>query len=424
MAQNIDSVNDEMKTGESKFIAYKYRWLVLILFMLAGAITQIVWVTYGTIVDETAGFFGVSTIEILVLALIFMVAYIPVNFLACWVIDKLGLKWGTGIGVILTGVFGFLRVFAVMTKSYVMLLIFQIITAIGQPFVLNSFTKVAASWFPEKEKTLASGLGTMSMLLGVIIAFLIPPLLVEKIGIDAGISWITWSFGIASLVAMVLYLIFVRNKPPTPPNAYADKTRTLALKGTKSMFKKRDFNLLFIIFLLGLGTFNAISAVIDVIFGYPLNDPRPGIIGCLIVGGGIIGSVVISALSDHFRKRKLFIIISMGAGVILLPLFFFIENDISRYITSFFAGLFLISLLPIGLTFAAEITYPLPEETSNGLMMWIGQVSGVVLLGCIMLSEGSSLMFINFIIMIVLFVIGTVLAFFMKDLDAYEIKAS
>ena len=225
---------------------------------------------------------------------------------------------------------------------------------------------------------------------------------------------------------MILYLIFVRDKPPTPPNAYSDKSKTLALKGTRSMFKKRDFNLLFTIFLLGFGSFNAISAVIDVIFSYPIGAPRPGIIGSLIVGGGIIGAVIISALSDHFRKRKLFIIIAMGAGTILLPLFYFINIDVSRYITSFFSGFFLISLLPVGLTYAAEMTHPLPEETSNGLMMWIGQVSGIVLLGCIMVTEAlnADFIYINFIIMTVLFAISTVLAIFMKDLDAHVIKAS
>ncbi|NHJ49376.1 MAG: major facilitator superfamily domain-containing protein 7 [Asgard group archaeon] len=422
-SSNID--NEIIDPEQPKYKSYKYRWIVLILFMFAGAITQIIWVTYGTIVDETAGFFSVSEIEILLLALIFMVVYIPVNFLACWVIDKLGLKWGTGIGVILTGVFGFLRVFAVImaTPNYPMLLTFQIMTAIGQPFVLNSFTKLAAAWFPESEKTLASGLGTMSMLIGVLIAFLLPPMLVTRIGIDLTMSWITWSFGIAALVCMVLYLIFVRNKPPTPPNAYADETKTLALKGTRSMFKKRDFNLLFVIFLFGFGSFNAISAVIDVIFDYPIEDPIPGHIGALIIGGGILGAVVISALSDYLRKRKIFIIISMAAGIVLLPIFFFVDVTIVRYIISFFAGFFLISLLPVGLTYAAEITHPLPEETSNGLMMWVGQIGGIVLLGCIMLAESSSYMFINFIVMIVLFVASTVLAFLMKDLSAYEVKS-
>ena len=419
MDVNSKVVDDIDKAVDSEYKSYRYRWIVLIVFMLAGAATQLVWVTYGTIIDETAGFFGVGDLEILLLALIFMVAYIPVNFLACWIIDKLGLKWGVGIGVILNGVFGFLRVFAVMIRNYPMLLTFQIFAAIGQPFVLNAFTKVAAVWFPESEKALASGLGTMSMLIGVLLAFLIPPFVVNNIGVDAGISWMTWSFGIASVVVMVLYLVLIRNKPPTPPNAFADKTKALALKGTRSMFKKRDFTILFVIFLLGFGAFNAISAVIDIIFGYAPTATEPGVIGSLIIGGGIIGAVGLSALSDHFRKRKIFIIIAMASGIVLLPIFFFVDVTIVRYITSFFAGFFLISLLPIGLTYAAEITHPLPEETSNGLLMWIGQIGGIVLLGCIMLADGTSYMFINFIILSALFVVNTVIAFFMKDLSAY-----
>jgi len=424
--ETISEIKDTLSVG-SDFKYYKYRWIVLILFMFVGAITQIVWVTYGLIIDETATFFfgtgytDTNEIMILLLSLIFMVVYIVVNFPACWLIDKLGLKWGTGIGVILTGVFGPLRIVAVILGDFWMLLAFQIMCAIGQPFVLNSFTKLAASWFPEKEKTLASGLGILSMLIGVLLAFVIPPFAVKN-NIPGGITWITIAFGIASVVAMVLYLIFVRDKPPTPPNAYADKTKTLAVEGTRSMFKNRDFNLLFIIIFIGGGVFNAISSVLDLIYGYDTGDVQPGIIGGLLIGGGIVGALVVSTLSDHFQKRKIFLIIAMIAGTVFSLLLYFIQADIGRYIISFFLGLFLVSALPVGLTFAAEITYPLPEETSNGIMMWINQIGGILLLGGIILTSelNASLMFINVIVMGVLFVIGTVLAFFMKDLDAYK----
>ncbi|NTW08692.1 MAG: MFS transporter, partial [Anaerolineaceae bacterium] len=36
-------------------------------------------------------------------------------------------------------------------------------------------------------------------------------------------------------------------------------------------------------------------------------------------------------------------------------------------------GFFLISVLPIGIQYAAEITYPTPEGTSNGLIQLFGQ---------------------------------------------------
>ncbi|MHA1441994.1 MAG: MFS transporter [Candidatus Heimdallarchaeota archaeon] len=423
--ENILTEEEDTKSEVSEYKAYKYRWVVLILFMFVGAVTQLIWVTYGTIIDESAGFFGVDELWIVVLALVFMVVYIPVNFLACWVIDKLGLKWGTGIGVILTGVFGFLRAFALFGPNFWLLLVFHIMCAVGQPFVMNSFTKLASTWFPQSEKTMASGLGTMSLFVGVLIAFLVPPLAVNKYGVGPAITWITWIFGIVALVAMVLYLIFVRNKPPTPPNAYADKTKALAVEGTRSMFKKKDFNLLFVIILIGAGAFNAISAVLDVIFEYPIGAPQPGIIGALIIGGGTFGAFIFSTLSDHFQKRKPFLIMALVAGAILLPLLYFIQIDSARFAISFFLGFFLVSALPVGLTYAAELTYPLPEETSNGIMMWIGQISGIILLACIMvtdiINESGSLMFINIIVLTALFVVGIVLSFFMKDLDAHKL---
>ncbi len=56
LAQNIDSDIIDNRTNESDFKSYKYRWLVLILFMFAGAMTQIIWVTYGVIVDDREGY--------------------------------------------------------------------------------------------------------------------------------------------------------------------------------------------------------------------------------------------------------------------------------------------------------------------------------------------------------------------------------
>jgi len=89
------------------------------------------------------------------LAASYMIAYIPVNFPSCWALDKLGLKWGVGIGVILTGIFGFLR--GIFAANFIMVVICQIMCAIGQPFILNSFTKMASTWFPLSEKAIASG---------------------------------------------------------------------------------------------------------------------------------------------------------------------------------------------------------------------------------------------------------------------------
>jgi MFS family permease len=46
-------------------------------------------------------------------------------------------------------------------------------------------------------------------------------------------------------------------------------------------------------------------------------------------------------------------------------------------VSAFTLGFFLISTSPIGMQYAAEITYPTPEGTSNGILQLFGQISVV-----------------------------------------------
>ena len=46
-------------------------------------------------------------------------------------------------------------------------------------------------------------------------------------------------------------------------------------------------------------------------------------------------------------------------------------------ISAFIMGFFLLSAGPIGFQYGAEIAYPAPEGTSNGLLLLMGQISGI-----------------------------------------------
>jgi MFS family permease len=371
-----------MKTQES--VVSPYRWVVLVLFMLPAIATQIQWITFAPIAKDTAAVYTGGNIDSVdLMAVVFMLVYIPVSFPASWCIDRFGLKRGTGIGVVILGLCGFLRIFA---PDYTWLLVFQIGCAIGQPFVLNSFTKVAANWFPREEEALASGLATMSLFLGLTAAMFAGDFIMnyfKSAGDPAGgIRLILIIYGIFSLAGMVLYLIFVRDRPKTPPNPIAAEKKVSMLTGMKALLKNRDFLLLSSAFFIGLGAFNAISSKIDTIFNRPLDiDPSvaPGIVGGLIIVGGIFGAVILSALSDKYRKRRLFLMITMATAVPLVILLQYLSSIILLGIAGFIFGFFLVSALPIGLTYAVEKTHPVPEATSNGILMLSGQISGIIL---------------------------------------------
>ncbi len=387
-----------------------YRWVVLVLFMLPAISTQIQWITFAPIAKDAAALYtGGNTETLDLLAVVFMLVYIPMSFPASWCIDRFGLKWGTGIGVIILGVCGFLRIFA---PDFTWLMVFQVGCAIGQPFVLNSFTKLAGNWFPEEEEALASGLITMSLFLGLTIAMFAGDFIMANYrqagDPQKGMDIILNIYGIFSLAGMVLYLFLVKDKPKTPPNPIAAEKKVTMLIGIRALFKNRDFLYLLGAFFIGLGAFNAISSKIDYIFNRPLDiDPSlaPGIIGGLIILGGMFGAVILSALSDKFHKRKIFMILSMGVSLPLTVALNYFPGIVILGMAAFTFGFFLVSALPIGLTYAVEKTHPVPEATSNGILMLSGQISGILMA-----------LFFNMIAITVLFGVGLIFTLLMKDI--------
>lgn len=360
-----------------------YRWVVLGVFMLNIAMSQIMWMTFAPIARDAAAIYTGGNIDAIdLLAILAMLAWIPFCLPAAWCIDNIGLKKGAGIGVVLVGLCGFLRIFA---PSYGWLLACMIGCAIAQPFVLNAFTKLASNWFPENEEALASGLLTMSLFIGFTIVMFATDFILahyRKIGaIRQGIDTILYLYGIPALIGMILYLVLVKDKPKLPPNAIAAEKKVTMTIGLKALFRNRDFLFLLGLFFIGVGAFNAILTKIDYIFkNRPLDIDSalaPGIVGGLIVIGGMCGAVILSALSDKYHKRRIFLIMAAGMAVPLSLFLQYLSSIVLLGLCGFVFGFFLISAMPVGLTYAVEKTHPVPEATSNGILMLSGQISGL-----------------------------------------------
>src|SRR5690606_28554448 len=160
---------------------YGYRWVVLAVFMFINLTIQILWITYAPITGPAANFYNVTDLQIGVLAMAFMIAFIPLSIPVSWLIDTYGFRIAVSIGAILMSVFGFLRGFA--GTDYAMVLWSTIGIAIAQPFLLNAWTKVPANWFAIEERATAVGLITLANLVGTALGMVLTPLLTETISI-------------------------------------------------------------------------------------------------------------------------------------------------------------------------------------------------------------------------------------------------
>jgi len=357
---------------QASFKVYGYRWVVLFSFMLVVAVNQLLWITFAPITSSAARYYGVSDLSIGLLSMSFMIVYIVTSIPASWVIDTKGIRLGVGIGVTLTGLFGLLRGLA--AANYTLALVSQIGIAIGQPFILNAITKVAARWFPIRERATASGFGSLAMYIGVLLGLALTPYLT----ISSGIGGMLVIYGIVSAIVAAVFFLFAREHPPTPPCPPDQEARSLVFNGLKQTLRKRDFVLLMLIFFVGLGVFNAVTTWIENIVGpRGFSITQAGITGGLMIVGGIIGALVIPLLSDHYRKRIPFMVLALAGAVMGLVGVTYAASYWLLLASAFVLGLFLLSAGPIGFQYGAEVAYPAPEGTSNGLLLLMGQISGI-----------------------------------------------
>lgn len=355
------------------FKVYGYRWVVLLAFMAIVGLNQLLWITFAPITSQAARFYGVPDLAIALLSLIFMIIYILVSVPASWMIDTYGLRAAVGTGAVLTGVFGLIR--GLVAANYTLILLAQIGIAIGQPFILNAVTTVAARWFPVEERATAAGLGTLAIYLGVLAGLALTPYLT----IRSGIQGMLLAYGAASIVAMMVFFVFVRERPPTPPCPPEQEQRSLVVEGLRQMLHRRDFILLMILFFVGLGAFNAVTTWIEEILrprGFSI--VQAGNAGGLMILGGILGALVIPILSDKAHRRTPFLILALSGAIVGLSGVTFTRSYALLLLSAGILGFFLLSAGPVGFQYGAEITYPAPEGTSNGLLLLMGQISGIL----------------------------------------------
>lgn len=359
----------------NSFKVYPYRWVVLGVYMLIVAVNQMLWITFAPITKDVATLLNVSDLQIGVLSMCFMIVFIVFSIPASWIIDKYGIRVGVGIGAILTGLFGLMR--GLVPTDYNSILMSQIGIAIGQPFLINAITKVASKWFPINERATASGLATLAMYVGVFVGLVLTPYLAEK----NGIANTLYVYGIFAVIAAFCFLVFVKEKPPTAPCRPEQEERALALDGLRNIFKIKDFNILLLIFFIGLGIFNCVTTWIENILGpRGFTSAEAGTTGGIMILAGIMGAFIMPVLSDYFRKRKPFIVMAIiGASIGLAGITFATDYWLLMF-SGAVLGFFLLSAGPIGFQYGAEITYPISEGTSNGFLILMGQISGIALI--------------------------------------------
>jgi len=343
------------------------------------------WVTYSVAANVAAEKFDVSLLAVNQLSIVFYVGFLMFSLPASFVFHKDGLKRGLMFGAVLTMSGAWLRYIATVIKvsphiAFVYTALGQGLAAMGQPFILNSITKFAATWFPAASRGTANTIASMGSPLGfafgaVLITYLCqtPDQLPRTLLITAIISTVA-----------PLPLLFLTSTPPTPtgPTLKYEAPQSF-FRGILEAFKSRGFPILLFCFAVLVGVFQSFGGLLEnLITPYGFTSQQAGATGALTIVGGFSGATIMAFLMHRMRSYILLLRFGLPLSALSFSGMFIaliLKSYLAVCVVSFFTGFFTFSLLPTALELGVECTFPVPEGTSTGLLWMSSQLASLII---------------------------------------------
>ncbi|XP_052770532.1 solute carrier family 49 member A3-like [Mya arenaria] len=379
------SVNDE---DDSEFRVYGRRWFILAVVFLLNLTNGMIWITFSPIADTAVPYYKITPFQLNILVLVFAIASVPFGFAASWLLDTLGLKMSLILAAWLNGLGSFLRNVSTFESvpvdyRFTVCLIGQILAACAQPFIMFSPTKLAALWFAGDQRATANMIASMANPLGILAANILAPAVVQQ---QKDIPTLLWVITAPTLFTMVMATFGVRSSvPPTPPTSSAEEKSEPFFAGLKKIIKNKNYWVLNFVFGAGLALFTVFSSFLDQMLcprGY--TDTYAGMCGALMIGVGSIGAVFAGLYVDRTKRFEEVVkfcwCLSTVFGIAFTQVSRFRDQQVLVALAVALFGGFGFAIYPICMELAVEVTYPIAEATSAGLMVISGQIQGIIYL--------------------------------------------
>ncbi len=349
-----------------------YRWVVLSVYALLQFVAILLNFTFAPVTGEAVVFYQVTPLRIGFLSMISLIVTLFLQIPGSYAVDTWGIRRSLGLAAILLGLFGFSR--GVFAHSYTAVVICTWGFCLSNPLVFNSMTAVAARWFPLEERAAAVGAALVALYCGLIVGMGATPLLTARYGIPGMLKL----YGGLSVFASAAFLLFSREAPAAAPGGWQVQ-REPVLAGVRRMFTRSvNLRLLFVWFIT-LGVWNALMTWVEqMISPRGFSSVQAGAVGAAMQVAGIAGCVILPIASEKLRRRKLFLLISCLSLLVALAGFAFASSFELLLAAVACYGFFGMGGSAVSYQYATEVSYPVPEATSQGLLIWAGQISGVL----------------------------------------------
>ena len=358
---------------------YRYRWVMLISLLSLVLATGLQWLNFapvGRLINAYyhdqlhLRFFTPADL----LSLTYLVVYVLFSIPSSWVIRKLGIR-------ITYWISGGLIIFGAMTKALYLpsirtVLFGQILLALAQALILTSVTELTSRWFPIRERGMAVGIVQASQYLSLGIVMFLSPFFVVRS--QKGIEQLMWLWTIISIILGVIGAALVRERPPTPPSTLKSENLKFG-PALKMALSRRSLRILIMEFATSWAVLMTVFIKIDEISEFLGFVDSNAILGVVTLAVGMVSAVIIPALSDRYRKRKLFYsfcALSAVPGILLM-----LTGDIRpALIGAAILGGGLLASIPIGSQYAAELGHGINEEIIQAILQFFSQLATIIIL--------------------------------------------
>jgi predicted MFS family arabinose efflux permease len=341
------------------------RWALLAAFCLLVVMTQLLWLTFAPVTTETARDLGVSEGVVGDLAVVNPLLFVLLALPAGRMMDR-SFRLALTLGAAFTLVGALVRL--VDTGSYGWLLAGQVLASVGQPFVLNATTPLAARAFPEAERAHAIAAGSASQFLGVLLAAVGGGALVTRVGLD-GLLLVHAVVALVAAVGVVVMLRFARLAPVEAPTV-----------GSWSWLRRDPLVWrLAVLLLVGVGVFNALATWLDPVmagFGY---DGVGGPLVAVTTLAGIVGAAVLPGPAATRGRRRDVLLLATLLTLAVFGLLTLLHTPVWAGALLAVLGFVLLAGLPVALEWSEVHVGAARAGVATGVLLMAGNLGGVVL---------------------------------------------
>ncbi|CDW79334.1 UNKNOWN [Stylonychia lemnae] len=362
----IQTKSEDMTVSiNQQFILDPMRWWIQIFFTMGLLSNGFIMVGFSPVASIIADAFKCDKFIVDAQCLMFLIMFIPANFIVIHCLDKYGLRACLLIGSVMSIAGVWLRQLVQVIPNFNVVFLGTILCSFAQVFYINTGSKLASTWF------------------GCVMGFVVPAFFLGGDGNqkDAFMEYLLVQNIMVTILSIPI-LLTAKDKPKNPPSLSAMRIEPKLQFGKeiKNLVSNKSYLLLSGTFTFLYGIYTSLGAVVSSVttpFGF--NAVDNSIFGATFIFFGVVGSFFFGVMLDKTAKYKFIVCLTSTLACCFISLAFWTlqsENVVLFSVNLACIGFFVIPIIPTSYAFAVELTYPVPESISNGMMIMVSQIFG------------------------------------------------